>query len=152
MSDLSQVERTDDLVRQLSHEEDPDRIIRVFAGHDRQTLSRDGVVSLSRRGLAPPHYRVTRSNLWKQAVNPGQQPEKLPIFDRGILGELLYAGRPAIVDDLRIADDDPARVISTESTRWLALRRTITSRRSTWSSCCAASLPASSRRNWKRSC
>jgi sigma-B regulation protein RsbU (phosphoserine phosphatase) len=109
MTELTQLERTDELVRQLSHEEDPDRIIRVFAGHDQHALPRDGVVSLSRRGLAAPQYRVTRSNLWKQAINPWQQPEKLPIFDRGIFGELLYAGRPAIIDDLQVGADDPAR-------------------------------------------
>jgi sigma-B regulation protein RsbU (phosphoserine phosphatase) len=107
--DLSRVERTDALVRQLSHEEEPDRIIRVIAAQDQHAVPRDGVVSLSRRGLSQPYYRITRSTLWKETINPWDEPEKLPVFDRGLLGELIYAGRPAIVDRVQLDAGDPAR-------------------------------------------
>ena len=107
--DLTQVERTDELVRQLSREEDPNRIIRVFAGFGHHTVRRDGVVSLSRRGLTPPRYRITRYTRWKQAINPWDRPDLLPEFDRGLLGELIYAGRPVVVAPIRLVADDPAR-------------------------------------------
>jgi sigma-B regulation protein RsbU (phosphoserine phosphatase) len=107
--DLARVHKVDDLVRRLSHEEDPDRIIRTFAGYDQHSVARDGVVTVSRRALQPPQYKITRSSLWKERINPWASPEKLPIFDRGILGELLYAGKPAIIDGVELRADDPAR-------------------------------------------
>ena len=42
---------------------DPDRLVRVFGEQSARLFDHDGLVTLSRRGLEAPHYRVTRS--WK---------------------------------------------------------------------------------------
>ena len=34
--------------------------------------------------------------------------DRLPIFDRGLLGELLYGDQPRIIDQLEVPPDDPA--------------------------------------------
>jgi phosphoserine phosphatase RsbU/P len=107
--DLLGVQKTDELVRQLSHEQEPDRIIRVFVDYDRHAVPRDAVISTSRRGLTAPRFRITRSSRWKEWVNPWARPDELPVFDGGLLGELIYTGRPALIDRLEFSQNDPAR-------------------------------------------
>jgi phosphoserine phosphatase RsbU/P len=60
--------------------------------------------------LKRPMYRITRSSSWKEAVNPWLQKNRLPIFDHGLLSELIYANEPAVIEDLpkRFKADDPA--------------------------------------------
>lgn len=68
----------------------------------------DATVSLSRRDLVAPYYRITRSWKWSGDLNPWKQKDQLPLFDRGLLGDLLYANEPRIIDDLSLVADDPA--------------------------------------------
>jgi sigma-B regulation protein RsbU (phosphoserine phosphatase) len=105
----SRLDRLDALVRELSAQDDPDRLVRVFGRHADLLAPRDGLVTVSRRDLDPPWYRVTRSSRWREAVNPWTETHRLPKYDRGMLGELLYAGRPLILNRLEVHADDPAR-------------------------------------------
>ncbi len=77
----------------------------------RRLMPSDGWVSLSRRGLEPPWYRITRSSLWTEAVDPWKEKERLPLLKGGLLGELLYGDEPRILDDIEplLKPDDPAR-------------------------------------------
>lgn len=102
------LERIDELVKELSYLDDPDRLIRVFNREDEVLFPRDGLVTVSRRDLEPPSYRVTRSWRWPNAANPWAEPHRLPVYDRGLLGELLHAGRPALLPRLEVAADDPS--------------------------------------------
>ncbi len=68
----------------------------------------DRWVSLSRRDLSPPQYRITRSSLWKEAIDPWRQKDRLPLLEEGLLGELLYDGQPRLIDDLQVSARDPA--------------------------------------------
>src|SRR4030095_6104500 len=67
-------------------------------------------VSLSRRGVEPPFFLITRSSRFTQHYNPWTQRDLLPRLSGGIVGEIAYANQPAIIDDLpaRLKSDDPA--------------------------------------------
>ena len=72
----------------------------------------DRWISLSRRGLEPPRYRITRSSTWSEPVNPWKEKDKLPLLEGGLLGELIYGDEPRIIDDIAplLTPDDPARI------------------------------------------
>jgi sigma-B regulation protein RsbU (phosphoserine phosphatase) len=99
---------TVDLMRELSHTADPEVMFQVFSRRMQQLFPTSRRISLSRRGLARPEVRVTRFSLWKDAVNPWENPELLPVIDRGIFSELIYADEPVIIDELSLTPDDPA--------------------------------------------
>jgi sigma-B regulation protein RsbU (phosphoserine phosphatase) len=105
----SRLRRIDDLVMEMSAQDDPEGLVRVFARQGSFLIHRDGFLSLSRRDLAAPYYRLTRSWRWREPINPWTEPHRLPQFDRGLLGELLYVGKPAILNHLEVEPDDPAR-------------------------------------------
>jgi hypothetical protein len=96
------------LLRDISRVEDPQAVIRAYASRAQKLLTIDRTVALSRRGLEPRHYRITRSDLWTDPPDPWREPQRLPQFSTGLLGELLYAGRPQRIDRLQFSDSDPA--------------------------------------------
>lgn len=96
------------LLRDISRVEDPQGMIRAYASRTRKLLTIDRTVGLSRRGLTPPNYRITRSDLWTDPPDPWKEPQRLPQFTSGLLGELLYAGRPQRIEQLQVPPDDPA--------------------------------------------
>jgi sigma-B regulation protein RsbU (phosphoserine phosphatase) len=104
---LSRLRRIDDLVMEMSVQDDAERLVRVFGRQGAFLVHRDGFVSLSRRELAAPYYRITRSWRWREAINPWTEPHRLPLLDRGLLGELLYVGKPAVLNHLELEPDDP---------------------------------------------
>jgi sigma-B regulation protein RsbU (phosphoserine phosphatase) len=106
---LTNLQRIDELVKELSFQDDPDRLVRVFGRDSDLLLRRDGLVTVSRRDLERPLYRITRSWRWREAINPWTDAHLLPIVDRGLLGELLNAGKPLVIPRLEVAGDDPGR-------------------------------------------
>jgi sigma-B regulation protein RsbU (phosphoserine phosphatase) len=105
----ARLQRIDDLVKEMSFQDDPDRLIRSFARQSDLLVHHHGIVTVGRRDLEPPHYRVLRSWRWPAGANPWTDPHLLPMYDRGILGELLYRARPALIAPLEVPADDPAR-------------------------------------------
>ncbi|MFL5339658.1 MAG: PP2C family protein-serine/threonine phosphatase [Gemmataceae bacterium] len=97
-----------ELVRDMSRQTDPQEMVRSYAEKVRVLLPSDGRVSLSRRGLMAPRYRVTRSTTWKDDVNPWTEKARLPLFEGGLLAQLIYADVPHIIDHLDVRADDPA--------------------------------------------
>src|SRR6185295_13481507 len=67
-------------------------------------------VSISRRNMPTPFYLITRSSRFKEHVNPWTQRDRLPRMSGGLLGEIIYANEPVIIDDIpaRLKADDPA--------------------------------------------
>ncbi len=102
------LQRIDDLVRDLSIQDDPDRLVRVFGKESDLFMRRDGLVAVSRRDLPAPQYRITRSWRWREVINPWTEVHRLPLLDRGLLGELLYSGKPGVINGLKVPADDPA--------------------------------------------
>ncbi len=96
------------MMRELSLQSDPQSMVRAYGRRVRELMPVDGFIALSRRELAPPKYRVTRSSLWKEEINPWREKDRLPVFEGGVLGDLLYGDEPRIIDDLVVAVNDPA--------------------------------------------
>jgi sigma-B regulation protein RsbU (phosphoserine phosphatase) len=97
-----------DMMRDMSRIGDPQRLVEAYGARMRQIVPMDATVSFSRRGLEFPKYRITRSTMWETPVNPWLEPDRLPVYDSGLLGRLIYGDVPVIIDDLEISADDPA--------------------------------------------
>ncbi len=97
-----------ELVREVSMQTDPQELVQRFRDRMRRIRPRDAGMSLSRRDLESPHYRITRSSRWAEEINPWKERHRLPLFSGGLLGELIYANQPRIINDLRPHPDDPA--------------------------------------------
>lgn len=97
-----------DTVREMSAQSDAQEMVRAYARRMRDIMPLDGHVSLSRRDLRAPWYRITRSSRWSNDVNPWKQRDKLPLCEGGLLAELLYGNQPQIIQDLQLSSDDPA--------------------------------------------
>jgi len=105
-------ERLDYIVatmREMSRQTDPQAMVAAYVARVREILPSDRMLSLSRRDLPPPRYRITRSSTWDQPINPWKEPHRLPLLEGGLLAELIYGDEPRILDDLHVARDDPAR-------------------------------------------
>src|SRR5437763_5550264 len=98
-----------DTMRDLSRQTDPQEMVRTYGERMRQLLPIDRRVSLSRRDLEYPRFRITRSTTWTENVNPWKDRDRLPVFEGGLPAELVYGNEPRVFDDLQVADDDPAR-------------------------------------------
>jgi len=104
-------ERLDSIVatmREMSLQTDPQAMVRDYGRRMRHMFQSARRISLSRRGLKRPQCRITRYSLWSDDVNPWTQQERLPVLERGLLGDLIYGDDPMIIDDLQVDPDDPA--------------------------------------------
>jgi sigma-B regulation protein RsbU (phosphoserine phosphatase) len=104
-------ERMDIIVetmKEMSRQTDPQEMSRAY-GKRMQTLRpTDRMVSLSRRGLNYPWYRITRCSHWKESINPWKETDRLPLLKGGLFAELLYGDEPRFFDDVCPEGDDPA--------------------------------------------
>jgi len=100
--------QVNEMMREMSRHTDPQAMVRDYGARMRRFMPSDRFVSLSRRDLAAPRYRITRTSLWEKEVNPWRDRAKLPVLDGGLLGELLYAGEPRVIDELELAPGDPS--------------------------------------------
>jgi sigma-B regulation protein RsbU (phosphoserine phosphatase) len=106
---LSRLQRIERLVKEMSFQDDADRLVRVFAEQSGALFQHDGLVTVSRRGLEAPHYRLTRSWRRREVFDPWAEAHRLPVLRGGLLGELLHAGAPVRLNQLEVAPDDPCR-------------------------------------------
>ncbi len=96
------------LLKELSAQTDPDRQVRDFAEAMGWFLPSEAHLSLSRRDLKKPQYRITRASNWDEKPNPWKQRSRLPIFSGGLLADLIYGGEPVVINDLQLEPDEPA--------------------------------------------
>src|SRR5207248_3070444 len=83
-------------------------MVRSYGEKIGQLFSIDRRLSLSRRGLVWPQYRITRSTTWQEDINPWKEKDRLPLLSGGRLAELIYGDEPVVIDDLELAADEPA--------------------------------------------
>jgi phosphoserine phosphatase RsbU/P len=95
-------------MRDMSRQTDPQEMVRAYGERIQQFLPIDRRLSLSRRGLSYPYYRITRSTTWTENVNPWQNKDRLPLLQGGLLAKLIYGDEPQVFDDLDVSPDDPA--------------------------------------------
>lgn len=99
------------MTREISSIRDPQELVRVYASRVRRISPTDATISVSRRGLTYPAFRVTRDTRWPEAVNPWKEPGRLVTYAGGIIAEWLYGNEPVIAQNLEIPEGDPARAI-----------------------------------------
>lgn len=97
-----------DMMRTMSLQSDPQELVRAYSARVRQLMPADRWVSISRRDLEPPRYRVTRSSTWSGDINPWKDKDRLPLLSGGLLADLLYGDEPRLIDELHVPSDDPA--------------------------------------------
>ena len=102
------VKLIDETMREMSLQTDPQAMVRAYGRRVRELMPADGWLSLSRRDLEAPWYRITRSSRWSEEINPWKERERLPLLQGGLLGELIYGDGPRLIDDVRFAPDDAA--------------------------------------------
>jgi sigma-B regulation protein RsbU (phosphoserine phosphatase) len=95
-------------MREMSHHTDPQEMVRAYGDRVRQISPQHRRLSLSRRDLSFPQYRITRSTTWDHEVNPWKEKHRLPLVSGGLLAELIYGSEPRVIDDLVYSPDDPA--------------------------------------------
>src|SRR5689334_25375452 len=76
-------------MREMSSQSDPQLMVQAYGRRMWQIMGYDRLVGLSRRNLPTGKYKITRSTTWTTPVNPWKSPEKLPILEGGLLGELI---------------------------------------------------------------
>lgn len=97
-----------EVMRELSRAADPQEMYAVFARRMVQLFPVSRHLTISRRGLRNPEYRVSRYSQWSDPVNPWKEAHRLPVHHGGLLAELLYADQPRVIDNLVLDPDDPA--------------------------------------------
>lgn len=97
-----------DVMRELSRATDPQEMYAVFARYMEQLFPVSRYMTISRRNLRHPDYRVARFSEWETPVNPWKESHRLPIRHGGLLADLLYSDQPRVIDGLALDPDDPA--------------------------------------------
>jgi phosphoserine phosphatase RsbU/P len=97
-----------ELVQEMSRQTDPQEMVRSYGERVRLLLPSDQRISLSRRGLTAPKYRITRSTTWSEIINPWKEKDRLPLLEGGLIAKLIYSDQPQIIDHLDVSEDDPA--------------------------------------------
>ncbi|HEX6986095.1 MAG TPA: PP2C family protein-serine/threonine phosphatase, partial [Planctomycetaceae bacterium] len=87
---------------------DPQEMVRAYARRMQVLFPVDRRISLSRRGLSYPSYRVTRFSEWPEDINPWRERHRLPLHEGGLFADLIYGDEPVLIDDLHVDPDDPA--------------------------------------------
>ena len=105
--ELAVIDRT---MKAISGITDPAELVETYWNGIGELIPVGDYVALSRRNVEPPFYLITRSSRFEEELNPWTQRDRLPRMSGGLLGEIAYANRPVIIDDLtaRLSPDDPA--------------------------------------------
>lgn len=102
---LAHVEET---MRVVSTYTDPAEMVAAYARRMRGSLAPGHTVAISRRGLSKPLVRVTRSTLWSHQPDPWRETHRLPVFEGGVLSELMHAGKSVVLPRFAAEKSDPA--------------------------------------------
>jgi sigma-B regulation protein RsbU (phosphoserine phosphatase) len=100
----------DKTMRAISGVTDPEELVSIYFEGIGELLPVEDYLSVSRRGVQPPMYLITRSSRFTESFNPWTERHKLPLLSGGLLQEIAYADEPVIIEDLdsRLQPDDPA--------------------------------------------
>ena len=84
-------------------------MVQTYTAKMGEIVTVDRRISLSRRDLEAPMVRVTRFSEWEEQVDPWKQQDRLPVLYGGLFANLIYGNEPKVINQLELADDDPAR-------------------------------------------
>lgn len=102
---LAAVEET---MRTISRQTDPQKLVQSYGERIQQLTPIARRLSLSRRDLDQPAFRITRSTTWEESINPWSEKDKLPLFSGGVLGDVCYRNETTLLDDFQVPAADPA--------------------------------------------
>lgn len=104
-----ELEIIDRTMKAISGVTDPEELVDVYWAGIGELLPVGDYVALSRRNIEAPYYLITRSSMFTEHVNPWTQRDRLPRMSGGLLGEIAYANRPVIIEDIPavLKADDP---------------------------------------------
>ncbi len=97
-----------DLVRRLSLNTDPNEMLQTISSKMGFVIQADERVSFNRNNVPDGAIRITRSTRWQHEPDPWREQGSLPVVTGSVLNDLIHAGQPQKIDDLRIVPDDPA--------------------------------------------
>jgi len=95
-------------MREMSLGTDPQEMVRAYAKRVARIRQFDRRLSLSRRDTAYPDFHITRDSATEDDIDPWKEKHRLPRLSGGMLAELLYQGKPVIIDNFEGHEDDPA--------------------------------------------
>ena len=95
-------------MREMSLQTDPQEMVRAYGRRMKRVFPTQRRVSLSRRDLEAPRYKVTRFSEWSEDINPWDEPDRTPVHSGGLLADLIYSDRPQVIDELDLDPADPA--------------------------------------------
>ncbi len=95
-------------MKEISTYTDPQEMVNAYGGKMESFITANGFLSLSRRNLTYPQYRITRSSAWKDDIDPWKNRDKLPLLSGGLVAELIYSDKPHVIRSLDVPKDDPA--------------------------------------------
>jgi sigma-B regulation protein RsbU (phosphoserine phosphatase) len=100
----------DKAMREMSLQDDPQGMVKAYGARIRSLMPAGGWMSLSRRGLDSPRFRITRSSTWPDEIDPWKERDRLPLLEGGLLADLIWGNEPRLIDDITplLAADDPA--------------------------------------------
>jgi sigma-B regulation protein RsbU (phosphoserine phosphatase) len=110
-----------DTVKTLSCTTDPREMVTIFTERLGSVIPRDHSVSITRRGLDAPRYRIARCSRWEDTPDPWDDLDRLLELEGGILGQLIFENEPVIVRVVKIGKDDPAYDILHDISSMLAI-------------------------------
>ena len=96
-----------DMMREISRQTDPHELNRVYTERVRVLEDFDRYVSVSRRDLEHPWYRVTRDSAVADQPDPWKHRDRLPLLRGGLIADLIYGDGVGYVVDPPLAADDP---------------------------------------------
>lgn len=108
-------------MKAMSQVTDPQEMVRIYGQRVQELMPVDRRISLSRRGLKYPYYRVTRYNKWATDINPWKEEARLPVHAGGLLAELIYGDTPRILTSFELDKDDPANAYLDQQHSLLAI-------------------------------
>jgi sigma-B regulation protein RsbU (phosphoserine phosphatase) len=88
------------MMREMSRQTDPQEMVAAFRTRIRKLYPVERALSISRRDLEFPFYRITRFSGWAEDINPWKQKDRLPLLQGGLLAQLIYGDEPRIIPDL----------------------------------------------------
>lgn len=109
-----ELEVVDRVMKAISRETDPESLVNTYFEGVSDLLPIEDYLSLSRRNVPPGAYRITRYSRFSEEfiVNPWTHGDVLPVLRGGLLGEIAYADRPVIIENIPErfhGPDDPSR-------------------------------------------
>ena len=105
-----ELEIVDRVMKRVSDITEPEEMVSEYWNGIAELIPTEDFLALSRRNVEPPEYLITRSSRFTEHFNPWEERHRLPRLSGGVLGEIAYADRPIVIDDLpaRLRVDDPA--------------------------------------------